>query len=108
MNEEIKRLEREEVERLNALQEIAAEQEKEEAARMRALQEENALTLLQQMMQIEQRRRKAKVDEIEEGHQQEKALRERAAALQTIRKSKLKQLESMQVPDHYRQALMKA
>ncbi|KAG5485036.1 hypothetical protein LSCM1_07116 [Leishmania martiniquensis] len=99
--------EQEELERMLAVQKIGREQELERLARTRRLQEENSLALLKQMMDVEERRRRQRQEEIEEGNQIRKAARERQAALEEIRDRKLSELEELNAPEQYRRALLK-
>ncbi|KAG5510346.1 hypothetical protein JKF63_07675 [Porcisia hertigi] len=102
-----KEQEQEEVDRMLAVQKISHEQDLERKARVRCLQMENSVALLKQIMETEERRRRERQEEIEEGNQVRKEARERQAALEGIRDRKLCELEELGVPDQYRRALLK-
>ncbi|RHW70748.1 tumor suppressor [Trypanosoma brucei equiperdum] len=107
MKAEERRLEEEEVERINAVQKVALEQERERKMWARKQHEENSLAVLKQIMDVEERRRRERQEYVAEGNSIMMQIREREAAIEAIRQRKLKELEELGVPEEYCQALQK-
>ncbi|EPY31744.1 flagella associated protein [Strigomonas culicis] len=100
--------EQEELDRIYAIQKVAHEQELENRAQRRQMQDENSLALLKQMMEVEERRRLERQTEVEDGNRMKREERERYAAMEAVRQRKLAELDQLQVPEQYKQALLKA
>mmetsp|Transcript_43868 Transcript_43868/g.50744 ORF Transcript_43868/g.50744 Transcript_43868/m.50744 type:complete len:487 (-) Transcript_43868:191-1651(-) len=101
------RFEKEEFERIIAVQKIAEEQERLKQLKERELRERNAQSVQKQIAEIEEARRKSRRDFIEEGNRLKTEKRERDAQIEGIRARKLQELERLSVPKQYRQELLK-
>lgn len=101
------RFEKEEFERIIAVQKVAEEQERQKQIRERELREKNASSVQKQILEIEEARRKSRRDFIEEGNKLKMEKRERDAQIESIRARKLQELERLEVPKQYRQELLK-
>lgn len=101
------RFEKEEFERIIAVQKIAEEQERLKQLKERELRERNAQSVQKQISEIEEARRKTRRDFIEEGNRLKMEKRERDAQIEGIRARKLQELERLSVPKQYRQELLK-
>lgn len=101
------RLEREEFERIIAVQKEQEEQERLQREKLEAFRRQNALALQKQISEIEETRRKERRDFLEEGNRLKTEKREREAKVDEIRARKLAELEKLQVPKQYRQELLK-
>lgn len=101
------RFEQEEFERIIAVQKIAEEQERQKQIRERELRMKNASAVQKQVLEIEEARRKARREFIEEGNKLKMEKREREAQIEAIRLRKLQELERLEVPKQYRQELLK-
>lgn len=107
MMSEQARFEKEEFERIIAVQKVAEEQERLKQIRERELKEKNASSVQKQIYEIEEARRKQRRDFIEEGNRLKMEKREREAQIEAIRARKLQDLERLEVPKQYRQELLK-
>jgi hypothetical protein len=101
------RFEKEEFERIIAVQKIAEEQERQKQIRERELREKNASAVAKQILEIEESRRRSRRDFVEEGNRLKTEKREREAQIEAIRARKLQDLERLNVPKQYRQELLK-
>ncbi|ORC86930.1 flagella associated protein [Trypanosoma theileri] len=107
IKEEQRRQEIEEMEHIVAVQKLALEQERERKAKARQQQEENSLAVLQQIMEVEERRRRERQEYVAEGHHAMMQIREHEAAIEAIRQRKLRELQELGVPEEYSKALLK-
>ena len=101
------KFEKEEFERVIAVQKAAEEQERQKQIREKELRERNAAEIKKQVVDIEENRRKARRDFLEEGNKLKTEKRERDATIESIRNRKLDELEKLEVPKQYRSELLK-
>jgi hypothetical protein len=101
------RFEKEEFERVIAVQKSAEEQERLRQIRDKDLRERNAAEIKKQIVDIEENRRKARRDFLEEGNKLKTEKRERDSTIEAIRNRKLEELERLEVPKQYRSELLK-
>lgn len=101
------RFEKEEFERIIAVQKVAEEQERLKQIRDREQREKNASAVSKQILEIEESRRRTRRDFVEEGNRLKTEKRERDAQIEAIRARKLQELERLNVPKQYRQELLK-
>eukprot|EP00455_Lapot_gusevi_P029409 TRINITY_DN3149_c0_g6_i1.p1 TRINITY_DN3149_c0_g6~~TRINITY_DN3149_c0_g6_i1.p1 ORF type:complete len:359 (+),score=98.14 TRINITY_DN3149_c0_g6_i1:150-1226(+) len=101
------RFEKEEFERIIAVQKVAEEQERQKQIREREQREKNASAVSKQILEIEESRRRNRRDFVEEGNRLKTEKRERDAQIEAIRARKLQDLERLNVPKQYRQELLK-
>lgn len=99
--------EREEFERIIAVQKEAEEAERQKRENEMALRRQNAAALAKQIAEVEENRKKARRDFLEEGAHLKMEKRERDAMIDAIRSRKLKELEELDVPKQYRSEMMK-
>lgn len=101
------RFEKEEFERIIAVQKVAEEQERQKQIREHEQREKNAAAVAKQILEIEESRRRTRRDFVEEGNRLKTEKRERDAQIEAIRARKLQELERLNVPKQYRQELLK-
>jgi hypothetical protein len=101
------RAEKEEFDRIIAVQKD--EEQRELGTRTREVSQSraNADALRRQITEVEENRRKARRDFLDEGNRQRAERREREALVDAIRMQKVVELEGMSVPKQYRQELLK-
>lgn len=101
------RQEKDEFERIIAVQKTAEESERQKREADLAHRRKNAAALAKQISEVEESRKKSRRDFLEEGAHLKMEKREREAAIDTIRGRKLKELEELDVPKQYRTELLK-
>jgi len=101
------RLEKEEFERIIAVQRMEDEVERSKQQREINFRRGNADALKKQITEIEEQRKKDRRDFLEEGNRLKMEQREREAQVDAIRGRKLEELDKLSVPKQYRQELMK-
>lgn len=101
------RLEKEEFERIIAVQRMEDEVERGKLQRETNFRRGNADALKKQITEIEEARKKERRDFLEEGNKLKMESREREAQVDAIRGRKLEELDKLSVPKQYRQELLK-
>jgi hypothetical protein len=101
------RQEKEEFERIIAVQKLAEAAEREKRDVDTAQRRKNAAALAKQISEVEEARKKTRRDFLEEGAHLKMEKRERDATIDTIRVRKLRELEELDVPKQYRSEMMK-
>ena len=101
------RQEKEEFERIIAVQRMEDEVERQKREREMTFRRSNADNLKKQITEIEEMRKKERRDFLEEGNRLKMEQREREAQVDSIRARKLEELEKLQVPKQYRTEMLK-
>jgi hypothetical protein len=101
------RQEKDEFERIIAVQKAAEESERQKREAEMALRRKNAAALAKQISEVEEGRKKGRRDFLEEGAQLKMEKRDREATIDAIRTRKLRELEGLDVPKQYRSEMMK-
>lgn len=99
--------EKEEFERIIAVQKMAEEAERAKREADMEMRRKNAAALAKQIAEVEEARKKGRRDFLEEGAHLKMERREREATIDSIRTRKLRELESLDVPKQYRSEMMK-